>query len=236
MCTNFAAFGAATQSGRLVVGRNLDLAVTGPFAGETTVFEFRPRDGYRFICVGWPGSAGVFTAMNEKGIIVAPEGVAGESTTLDGVPINLLLRKVMQDAGSLAEAVKLIRDGPGTCAYNVLVADAQLGDAQIVEVGRGRSSVRTARDGLVFGREAGEGEAGERYGHVRRLAESARGSLDVRSVTQIVSDRSGAGVWNRETVHSAVFDPAEGKVHVAQPDADGAPGQYVAFSLEMNLE
>jgi len=237
MCTNFAAFGPATESGRLVVGRNLGLDVKRPLAGKTTVLEFRPRDGFGFICVGWPGSAGVFTAMNEKGIIVAPEGVASEKTTLDGVPINFLLRKVMQDAGSLSDAVKMIQDGLPTCAYNVLVGDAKVGQAQIVEVGYGRSSVRTARDGLVFGQEPGDGDAGERYSHARRLAESGRGDLDVQRVMGILSDRDEeTGVWNRETVHSAVFDPAAGKVYVAQPGASGAPGEYTAFSLEMNLE
>ncbi len=236
MCTNLAASGSATESGRLVVGRNLDLDVKRPFVDKTTVFEFRPRGGFSFISVAWPGSTGVFTAMNEKGIVVAPEGVAAEKTTLDGVPMNMLLRKVMQDAGSLPEAVRMIQAEPTTCAYNVLVADAKLGEAQVVQIGPGRSSVRAVHDGLLFGRESAGGEAGRRYERARRLADSARGSLDVQRVMQILIDRNEAGVWNRGTVHSVVFEPTAGQVYVAQPDAAGAPGEYVSFSLEMNLE
>jgi len=167
--------------------------------------------------------------------------MAADETTIDGVPMSMLLRKVMQDAGTLSEAVKMIREAPGTCAYNVLVGDAKLGEVQIVEVGLGRSSVRVARGGLLFGQGPVEGETGRRYARARRLAESARGSLDVVRVMEILRDRTegravSGDIWSRDTVHSVVFEPAAGKIHVAQPDAAGAPGEYAAFSMEMSFE
>ena len=54
MCTNFAASGPVASSGQLIVARNLDLDVRRPFVGRTTVLEFRPRGGFRFISVAWP--------------------------------------------------------------------------------------------------------------------------------------------------------------------------------------
>jgi len=236
MCTILAATGPATRSHQLLVGRNLDLDVGRPFAGNATVLEFRPRNGFRFISVAWPGSAGVFTAMNEKGIIVAAEGIDAQETTLDGVPITFLLRKVMQDAGSLAEAVTMIQDAPGTCAYNVVVGDGGRGEVRIVEVGHGRSSVRTPHDGFAFGQVPAEGDAGTRYARARTMLQSAAPDIDVRQMMGILKHRGEVSVWTRTTIYSVVLEPAAGTIHVSQPDETGAPGQYAAFSMEMSLE
>jgi len=236
MCTLVAALGPATKSRQLLVGRNLDLDTKLPFVGRTSVVEFRPRDGLRFISVAWPGSVGVFTAMNEKGVVVAAEGVAAEKTTLDGVPITFLLRKVIQDAASLSEAVTMIQDAPTTCAYNVLVGDGGRGEVRIVEVGHGRSSVRPAHDGLAFGQEPGEGDAGTKYARAKAMLQSAAPDIDVRKVKDILKHRGETGVWARKTIYSVVLEPAAGTVYVAQPDPKGTPGEYAEFSMEMNLE
>ena len=239
MCTNVAAFGPATRSGELVIGRDFDLDVKRPFEGGTTVLEYKPTNGFRCISVGWAGSVGVFSAMNERGLVLAVESVEGGENTLDGVPINLLLRKVIQDAGSLNDAIRMIREAPSTGAYNVLVGDANTGDARVIEVRRGQSSVRVARDGLVFGQEPGAAGAGVRYERARELIQKAGGKVDVQLAQDVLKDRAGEGsgsIWNSATVHSVVFEPSAGKVFVAQADKAGAPGTYMEFAMEMNLE
>ena len=53
----------------------------------------------------------------------------------------------------------------------------------------------------------------------------------------ILADREtgkpeAACIWNERTRHSVIFEPSAGKMHVAFPGDDGAPGNYTSVAVK----
>ena len=96
----------------------------------------KPAGRQPFINVGWLGFVGVLTGVNRQGISVAEIGAESDDTRLDGIPMPFLLRRVLEEAGDLQQAVDRVREGPRTVGYNYLFADAKKGEAVALETTR----------------------------------------------------------------------------------------------------
>ncbi|MFP4029634.1 MAG: C45 family autoproteolytic acyltransferase/hydrolase, partial [Candidatus Brocadiia bacterium] len=71
-CTVYAAFGEATEGGKMEIGRNFDYWGLDSTEKCVRVFAVHPRkkDGLAFVSVGWTGILGGWTFYNEKGLFV----------------------------------------------------------------------------------------------------------------------------------------------------------------------
>lgn len=123
-CSGFAVWGEATRGGRIFHGRVLDYLKGIGLEQNAVVMVMQPDRGHAWVNVGYAGFVGTVTAMNEKQIAIGEMGGRGEGQW-DGKPMAQLLREVMEKAGTLDEAVEILRRGPRTCEYYYVISDGK---------------------------------------------------------------------------------------------------------------
>lgn len=125
-CSGFAVRNDATKDGRILHARVLDYMRDIHLQNYACVQLYLPSDPKlnAWMSLGYAGFVGTVTAMNEKGLAVGEMGGRGEGQW-DGLPMNLLLRDIMERAATVDEAVAIFRNTPRTCEYYYVVSDRQ---------------------------------------------------------------------------------------------------------------
>ncbi len=140
-CSSFAAWGTATQGGRLIQMRNLDWAIQSDVQRYSALFVCRPAGKKAFLSLGWLAFMGVISGINEEGISVAEIGAETRDQTLKGIPMPFLLRRVLEESRDLTGAVSIVSLAPRTGGYNYLFADHQEGTAAALETTQNHCAV-----------------------------------------------------------------------------------------------
>ncbi len=147
-CTGFAVWGPATQDGGLLLARNFDWEAGEVFDRSKVIFYVWPEKGLPYVHVAWSGMAGAVTGMNARGIAVSLNAArtddSGRFGTI-GTPVSLLVKRVLNEAESIEQAVKIIRDTPVFVSDSYLVASAREKRAVVVEKSPGSSTAVTTR-------------------------------------------------------------------------------------------
>ncbi|MBC8274279.1 MAG: hypothetical protein H8E40_04840, partial [Chloroflexi bacterium] len=132
-CSGFAVFGNAAIDGHLYHGRSFDAFVP---PGEPTglVIVYEPENGIPFVNVVLPGMIGVNAGMNKEGITVEVNISRSSDKTFDGMPLFLMLRKVLQYSNNLTEAINIICQTDRTIGYNIVLGDGKNLNAAVVEI------------------------------------------------------------------------------------------------------
>ncbi|HOX27624.1 MAG TPA: C45 family autoproteolytic acyltransferase/hydrolase [bacterium] len=133
-CTNFAALPRASLRGEIVHGRNLDWTADEAVTKSNVVFHYEPKGGFSFTTMGWTGIAGTLTGFNYEQISVGEMTSMSTEAQLDGTPIMIQLRALLERSKTLDDAYKVLAEMPRTTGYNVLVTDGKAGDAFVVEM------------------------------------------------------------------------------------------------------
>lgn len=131
-CSGFAVFGDATVDGHLYHGRSLDCPLDPQPSGLVTVYE--PESGNAFVNIGHFGTVGVHVGMNKKGISLGLKFSSSSDKTLDGMPILLILRKVLQYSNNLTEAISIINQTDRTTGWNLILGNGKNLNACAVEI------------------------------------------------------------------------------------------------------
>ncbi|MCS6912028.1 MAG: C45 family peptidase [Myxococcota bacterium] len=258
-CTAFAATRAATLSGHLILGRNFDFEGPPIFDRDKAVLFFRPRGRIPFASVAWTGLMGVVTGLNAEGIFVSVNAARTQDRGQEGIPVELLLREVLERARSLQEAIDLLRQHPVLVPDLYLIGDGKTGEAVVVErsptrleVRRGGELLPLTNHGLsqpfVADREnerlRRRTTSGARMARLEELLRQHRGAISPAIAVDILRDRKGAGgvplgLGNRNAIdaliatHSVVADATALILWVgAGPHASG---RYIAFDLRREL-
>lgn len=133
-CSAFIACGPATRDGRLIQMRNLDWGEDVLRAQEHTVLlVHEPPGGIRYLSIGFVGLVGSISGINEAGISLSEIGAESSDRTQRGMPMPILLEEVLAKAHTLAEAVAILREAPGTGGYNYMVGSARERQGAVVE-------------------------------------------------------------------------------------------------------
>ena len=129
---HFAALGAGTQDGHVILGLNRDdeQAVRRGVQDGAVVTIYEPQEGHTFCSVGWAGFVGVMTGINSQGVVVSEASFPAYGQRTEGLPLPFQLRLVLEQAAGVQSAENLMRSLPRTVTGNVLVADG--GDASAV--------------------------------------------------------------------------------------------------------
>ena len=127
-CSGFALMGKATAGGRMFHGRVLDYLRGVGLEENAVVMVIRPDAGHAWVNLGYAGFIGSVTAMNEKQVAIGEMGGRGEGKW-DGKPMAQLMREVMERAGTIDEALAVMRGTARTCEYYYVVSDAKSGRA-----------------------------------------------------------------------------------------------------------
>ena len=258
-CSAFAASGAATASGHLIIGRNFDFEGPEPFDKDKIVLFFKPKGKIPFASVAWAGMTGVVTGMNAEGIYISINAARSDDKGKDGIPVELLLREVMEGARSLDEAIAILRAHEVMVPDFYLIGDGKTGEAAVVERTPARMEVRRSRDTLIstnhavapaFAKDV-ENDRLRRYttsdARLKRMTElvhQSRGALDPRRALEILRDKKGQGgeplgLGNRNTLdaiiatHSVVVDATTLTMWVGV--GPHCLGRYVGFDLRKEL-
>lgn len=133
-CSNFAAWGKWTSDGRLLHGRNLDWDIVSGAQDAAMIMVWRPKGGIPFMMVGWAGSIGSVSGMNAKGITIGEMTSQTTEETFDGLPLFLIMRRILEKSSTLDEAVAIMQQGPRTTGWNFVIGDAKTPDARALEV------------------------------------------------------------------------------------------------------
>ena len=238
LCTIFAAVGDRAGADGLLVGRNLDWEAEE----RAVVIEERPSEGHAFLQVGFPWNAGVFTGMNDAGLIVALERVPALGVPPEeGIPAEFAARHALQSCSTLAEGLAVFGRMKHLRGYHVFLAgfsEENKPDAAVLSLDAAQE-VRRADAGLLTGSlhtdPATAPDTAQRYGRVVQLLQEERivGRTELEEVLQDAhagATESGR-IWNGRTRHSVVFDPGARTLYAAFPRADGAPSEYRPYSL-----
>jgi hypothetical protein len=153
-CSAFAATGAYTKDGRVVIGHN---NWTSYSTGErwNIVFDIVPAKGNRFIMDGMPGliHSGDDFGLNSAGIIITETTISDFSGfDPNGVAEFVRARKAMQYSASIDDFARIMKDGNnGGYANNWLVADRKNNEVASLELGLKNVILQRTKDGFFVG-------------------------------------------------------------------------------------
>jgi isopenicillin-N N-acyltransferase like protein len=262
-CSAFAASGVATPNGHLMIGRNFDFEGPEIFDREKAVIFFKPKNKIPFASVAWTGMSGVVTGLNAEGIFVSVNAARMDDKGHEGMPVQILMRQMMEQARSIDDVVRLVRTTPVMVPDFYLVGDGKTGEAAVIERSPKRIEVRRTGgprgDFLVLTNHAlapafqGDAEndrlkryltSGARYRRMEELVKKWHGQLDAKKTLEILRDKKGVGggdlgLGNRNSLdaiiatHSVVVDATNLILWVGE--GPHALGKFRAFDLRREL-
>jgi predicted choloylglycine hydrolase/tetratricopeptide (TPR) repeat protein len=253
-CTSFAVFNEATVGESLLHGRNLDSPGMESLAQLGYVAVFNPDQGYPFITHIYPLSSGIMQGMNTAGISVSMNwsSVQPSEKSLDGMPFTFLLRSIVQYAGSIDEAVEIIKKVPLTMGLNILISDSKTNQAVVVEATGERYVLRTGSDYVYAAnrflhdylkpfQEEGWLASDFREKRLMQLIQNYYGKISPIEAAEILRDKSPQfvpGLNHSSSILTVIFQPEDGRMFVSMLDDErSAPDrELLAFSLPNALE
>lgn len=255
-CSAFGASGPATANGHTLIGRVFDFEGGRVFDEDKVVLFSRPDYGIPFVSVLWGGMAGAVSGMNAEGLGVVLNAAASDDFDTEGTPSTILVRRMLQYAGSIEDAVAMAESTDVFVTDILLVADGKTGDLAVIELSPGRVAVRRGEDAIyatnhlltdAFSNDSQnasrmlDGTTLSRYERVAERVETAYGTLDPAEAVAILRDRKLSGdrsvaLGHRGTIdalicaHAVVMDLTARKLWVSS--APHTLGAFVAYSLD----
>ena len=232
-CSGFAIMNSATRDGTLYHGRVLDYSIDWKLQEHAVLVVAEPEGRIPFVNVTYSGFIGSVTGMNAQHVSVGEMGGRGLGHW-DGVPMSFLVRRVLEEAQTLDEAVAVFRDNPRTCEYYYVVADgddnravglaAHWNTFEIVEPGAAHPRLSEPTDDTVLL------SAGSRYTELARRVREGKGTFDAASALRLMD----CPVAAKSNLHSVLFEPRSTRLWVANASPDGQPAatqKYFQFQL-----
>lgn len=237
-CSGFALMNSATKDGTLYHGRILDYSTDWKLQEHAVLIVAEPEGRIPFANVTYAGFIGSVTGMNAEHVSVGEMGGRGLGHW-DGTPMAFLVRRVLEEARSLDEAVAVFRDSKRTCEYYYVVADGN--DNQAVGLAAHWNAFEIVKPGEAHPRLPEPTEdtvllsAGDRYQELARRVREGRGTFDATSARHLMD----CPVAMKSNLHSVLFEPRTTRLWIANASADGQPAatqKYFEFRLSELIE
>jgi hypothetical protein len=134
----------ATPDGPLLA-RNLDWWPEELLARATCHLRMVREERLLFSAAGFPSTVGVVTGQSSRGFAVAINAVgSGEAPNLDGEPILLLVRRVLEHARDFSDAVEILSSAPLVVSVLVTVVGSTNLERVVIERTARRAEQRRA--------------------------------------------------------------------------------------------
>jgi outer membrane lipoprotein-sorting protein len=231
-CSGFAIFGKATSDGHIYHGRVLDYLRGVGLEQHAVTIVHQPDVGHAWINISYAGFVGSVTAMNDQGISIGEMGGGGYGAW-DGKPMAHLVREVMENAGTLDEAVKIMRESPRTCQYYYVIADGKTHTAigisanpkEFITIKPGESHPLLPRpqpDAVLL-------SAGQRYEELVNRVQGNYGHFDADSARKLMDPP----VCMKSNIQSVLFQPDTLDLWVANADSEHVASEtrYTHYNL-----
>ena len=232
-CSGFALMNGATKDGTLYHGRILDYSTDWKLQEHAVLIVAEPEGRIPFANVTYAGFVGSVTGMNAEHVSVGEMGGRGLGHW-DGTPMAFLVRRVLEEAHSLDEAVAVFRDSKRTCEYYYVVADgddnqavglaAHWNEFEVVKPGEAHPRLPEPTDDTVLL------SAGDRYTELARRVREGNGTFDAETARRLMD----CPVAMKSNLHSVLFEPRSTKLWIANASPDGEPAatqKYFQFQL-----
>ncbi|MEQ1850676.1 MAG: C45 family peptidase [Chthoniobacteraceae bacterium] len=227
-CSGFALMGDSTKDGHIYHGRILDYMRGVGLEQNAVVIVTQPDTGHAWANVSYAGFTGSVTAMNDAKISIGEMGGRGEGSW-DGKPMAQLVREVMEKAGTLDEAIEIMRRSPRTCEYYYVIADGKTKRAvgikatpeifEVVNPGEAHPQLDApVKDTVLL-------SAGDRYVELVKRVKSGYGSFDASSSRDLMT----RPVCMTSNIHSVLFAPDTLDFWVANADGTN-PASHTRYT------
>lgn len=232
-CSGFAIMNSATRDGTLYHGRVLDYSIDWQLQEHALLVVAEPEGYIPFVNVTYAGFIGSVTGMNAEHVSLGEMGGRGLGHW-EGTPMSFLVRRVLEEARTLDDAVAIFRDSKRTCQYYYVVADgdenravglaAHWNEFEVVRPGEAHPRLPEPTEDTVLL------SAGDRYRELARRVREGRGTFDAESARHLMD----CPVAMQSNLHSVLFEPRTTRLWVANASADGKPAAtqpYFEFRL-----
>jgi len=236
LCSSFAVFGRATAGGECIVGRNFDYWYEDVARRASVIIDYRPAGAHRFVTLSWAGVINGWTLMNDRGIVAANNtSYSGGVNSLQGLSTCFMLRKIAEQAASVAEGIELVQKTPRACSTNLIIAGGEPPAAAVVEYDHERLVVRQAKDDYVLATNSfvrlGQEEVVEpeygRYAVLGGLIRANYGKID-----RAMNFAGAPGVPIESiNLHSALLFPRDLTFRAAMGQVPACRGSYAWFRM-----
>ena len=217
-CSSLIAEPDRSTTGSPIFGRNLDIFSLGVLQKYSLVVVYRPQGKHAFVSIGFPGVLGAFSGMNERGLALALHGVfrsddGSPHSDPKGIACTMLLRQVLEECATVAQAEELLRRSRHTTVLSVVLCDRTAG--AVAEVGPGGVAVRRASGGICACTNhfrAGRNlplEVCPRYAGLLRDTHTGKLSVDT------LARKLHAVNQGSQTVQTMIFEPGPLRLHLA---------------------
>jgi hypothetical protein len=241
-CSGLALRGKATVDGRLYHGRVLDYMTQIGLQNTAVVMVFQPEGRNAWMSMGYAGQCSTVTAMNEKGLSMGEMGGGGEGY-LDGMPMSLMMREVVERFDKANDAIAWMKSIPRTCEYYYVIADAQTKtlagiaslakkladekgtpDFRVIEPGSSYPELPSAIEDAVLM------SADKRYNCLVDRVKQNYGKVDMQGAWDLMR----GGVAMKSNLHTVLFAPETLDFWTAQAGKNAEPA-YTQNVTKFNL-
>jgi len=152
-CSAFAATGAATRDGKMVVGHVTWWPLT--LAEQTNVMlDIKPSNGHRIIMQSYPGGieSGTDWYQNDAGMVLTETTIRQSPFNIQGTPVAFRARQAIQYGGNVDEVVaRLGTRNNGLYTNEWLIGDGKNNEIAMYELGTARAKLWRSSKNEWFG-------------------------------------------------------------------------------------
>ncbi|MFZ2655680.1 MAG: C45 family peptidase [Victivallales bacterium] len=207
-----------------------------PDPGSFFVQTLRPDGGFSMILVPRIAPAQTHCGVNERGLCLGSVSSSCNTQNLDGIPINVILRAILQNCASIQEAVKLIKKHRVLSGGYTVQVMQENGDSAVMEVSAARVEVIESDKPYLFNTRFTNPKMREYYKKIpkgfcekraenrlrtfERLLQNEAQPYSLDTMKRVLSDHSPEGpIWDWSTPLGIVMFPRRKSVSVYE----GAP-------------
>ncbi|HVJ82383.1 MAG TPA: C45 family peptidase [Planctomycetia bacterium] len=224
-CSGFALLAETTVDKTVLHGRVLDYAVDWKLQEHPVAMIGEPDGRIPFINVTYAGFIGSVTGMNQETVSLGEMGGAG-MFLWQGTPMAFLMRRGLEEARNLDDAIAIFRDSKRTCEYYYVFGDGKNNRAvgvdgsadrfELIPAGVKHARLPTPVPNTVLL------SAGDRYKSLCGLVEKVRAKDGKFTVEQAIR-LMDAPVAMKSNLHNVLMAPSLGKLWVAHATPDKQP-------------
>jgi hypothetical protein len=152
-CSAFAATGAATRDGKMVIGHVTWWPLT--LAEQTNVMlDIQPATGHRIVMQSYPGGieSGTDWYQNDAGMVLTETTIRQSPFNIEGTPVAFRARQAIQYGGNVDEVVeRLGTRNNGLYTNEWLIGDGKNNEIAMYELGTGRTRLWRSSKNEWFG-------------------------------------------------------------------------------------
>jgi hypothetical protein len=217
-CSTLIVEGERSAVGGPLFGRNWDFPPVAKLYQYSLVIVCRPTGKHAFATVSLPGLLIGPTAINDAGLALAANEAtsAGDGSAkfnAKGTPLEVGMRRLMEECAVVAEAEKLLRPLPLTTMVLFTLCDKKAG--AVFEITTKQLKVRRAEENLCCCTNHFRCEGLATSTKCRRYDTLGTSRDQPRLGVADVAKQMHAVNQGQLTLHTMVFEPAKLKLHLA---------------------